>query len=360
MKNIFSDIWRDFRFFNPKWIEDMKNSYHGWTNFDDNLDEFEEISEIILNPHHEEGSCWNHVLLVYQEVIMREENVYTDNEMKELVVSALIHDIGKPYVRYAKIDDNGKKIVRFSGHEYLSSLMAIPFIFKYFQTEEERLRLLNTIALHTMIYREDLHNYITDEKTFQLICRLGKCDHNGRISENKHNNIEQYWSGKRHCKTIEKNDHVLTIMIGIPGCGKTYYAKNYGKVFSTDDVMEEYARKNLFIKGDYTACFKAVSSSNFDWTSETIDRLFRYFDEKKQNVVLDATNMTRKRRLKIAKKAYQRGMKVRMVMVWRDFKSCKNCRTTDKLIYDNVYKRMLSSFSYPHIDEYDELKHIIC
>jgi len=361
MSKLSCDIWRDFHDFYSQWIVDASFCYHGWTTEDDNNFETK-IKEIHLNPYHEEGSVWNHVSQVFQESVKIADTLPDEQDQKELIIVALCHDLGKVMMRDAIVKPEGRKVTYFSGHEYASCFLALPFLLRYFQDQKTLERLMTVISLHTAIYKEeDMYSFVTDEKTFSLLNNLGLSDHRGRISETGDFH-GLHWTGTRHYPDpIVSNDQTITLLIGIPGSGKSYFSKNmnpYGKVFSTDETMLKYAEEKCGVKNDYNRAFQNVSNSKFNWVEHTINECFEHAKTTCENVVLDATNLTKKKRNIIVRKAKSQRYKVRYIMFWRDFEKCLQKRDGNKTIPLDVYKRMMQSFSFPQIQEYDELQHI--
>lgn len=351
-------FWREFHQLNrEKWF--LERSYHGVTNHDLNpIDSVDDpLIEVETNPYHEEGSVYTHTAMVFNEAVMSIELCESPEvDYNERMFCALAHDLGKPMMRIVKVNDDDSLRVMFSGHDYASSVMMINWAKKHFP-DDVVLRLCRVIALHTTLYKvDDISPYIDNWKDNGLLRELGRADSNGRIAEDK-SNREVTFTQKTKVE-LDSDKPWATVMIGLPGSGKSSIAEKYGKVFSTDEKMETYAREELGVTGTYSDCFKAVSNTNFNWTHETLQDAVNHAKTTKEDVVLDATNMIRRKRKNISKQL-GRYCNIRFVIVWRDLEDCKACRQGDKFISDDVYYRMISSFSYPKDDEYDVLEHVL-
>jgi predicted kinase len=219
--------------------------------------------------------------------------------------------------------------------------------------------LARVISVHTELYeKEDLTGTITDKDDYMSLLYLGNADCNGRFSLDETTRFAS--CNPVYTPTIDEDKPWVTLMVGVPGCGKSTHASKYGKVFSTDDTMENIARNEMGITGDYSDCFHAVSGANINWVSDNIERALSYSNNTSSDVVIDATNLVRKKRRGIVNR-FKKTCNVRFVMLWRDFDDCKKSRDSQsgKYISDKVYHRMLAGFSYPTMKECDELEHIL-
>jgi predicted kinase len=337
--DLHGEIFKDFTEHYKGLCRAMKNSDHNW-------------SETKLNPYHAEGSVYTHVCMVYNMACV----LYPDD--LEVLLACLVHDLGKPWMERRKEDTER---VSFFNHEYASSVQAVEFLRKYLN-DDEVLRVLKVVANHTMVFRGNVLDYIHCEKEFDLIKKLGVCDHLGRVSledsstqASMEAKVGDWYEKHAHVQPIKDEDKVLHIMIGLPGSGKSTIGKTLGTVFAPDTKLMEIANRGKQ-EYNYNDAFAHCVAKKIDWTKECIKDLFDCDD---QHIVLDATNMTLKRRRRICTQAHTKRRKIKIHMVWRSINECKACRSTDKNIPDMVYKQMISSFNYPTLDECDEIEHYL-
>jgi len=190
--------------------------------------------------------------------------------------------------------------------------------------------------------------------------KMTHADNFGRITDS--DNYDEDFSHVKKIAYPEVSDtpQSYTMLIGVPGCGKSTFAATLDPqtVFSTDSRLLEIAERDFGIVGDYNAAFKVVSENKINWTGQLIEDSIKALDHNSE-VVLDATNMSKKNRISIGNRARKKGAAIRYIMFWRDLNACRKPRADNKFIGDFVYKRMINSFCYPKIDEYDSLKHIV-
>lgn len=348
------DIWFDY-FNDLGVIDDLKNSHHGVVSNDLNHDG-KTMDLIHLNPYHHE-SVWDHVHMVRDEAL-----ALSDDPIVEML--ALLHDVAKPFMRFYNEKNNR---VRFSGHELGSALFSVNFLKEHFPDHAEMM--LKVITLHIMGLRGDnIYEFESDPEVIHYLELLNTADSLGRIAEDTKDragalarvrDAVDNWILVEQT-VVEATDKTYTVLIGIPGSGKSTFLKDYeGEVFNHDDTMVRIAEEKFGIVDNYNEAFKTVRGANIDWVPRTVEASLQAL-KTHDDVCLDATNMTKKKRSSIAKRARRAGAKVKFVMFWRDWFDCLDCRSKgDKTIPLGVYKGMINSFTYPSIAEYDEIEHII-
>ena len=145
----------------------------------------------------------------------------------------------------------------------------------------------------------------------------------------------------------------LILLVGIPGSGKTTYAQKYLKHHNnTIHLSSDLIRKELWgdeaIQGDNTEVFSLMQS-------RTIDAL-----NNGQNVIYDATNVTRKDRTCII---YQcpKFVNIEAHIVWESIETCiERDASRERTVGKEVIDRMLKRFQAPYYDEgIDTIKVII-
>ena len=143
------------------------------------------------------------------------------------------------------------------------------------------------------------------------------------------------------------------ILCGIPGSGKTTYAKKYIKkhentIHLSSDKIREELWGNESTQGDNNEVFSLMQK-------RAIEAL-----NNGQNVVYDATNITRKDRGYIISRCPQ-FVKIEAHVVWAPIETCLNRDAErERTVGREVIDRMLKRFQAPFIDEgIDKIKVII-
>lgn len=153
----------------PELKENLLNCHHNFDNSD-------------TNPHHIEGDCWSHTMMVCKVAQLKGYNSVVQ-------VAALLHDIGKPNTRKVNSSNNH---VRFFGHEELSATMAEPLVADLVEREmirrDEADEVIELIALHAYLYKhtedEIVEKFRENLPLFKNLIKLRECDDLGRFSEN--------------------------------------------------------------------------------------------------------------------------------------------------------------------------------
>ena len=153
----------------PQLCKDLLNCNHNFSNKN-------------LNPYHLESDCWSHTMLVCKVA-----EIY--GYSKEVQISALLHDIGKPKAR--KINPRNNH-VQFFGHEELSVELAEDVLSKM---QEEKIinsnevcEIKELIRLHSLLHKEpDPHmlfeRFKNNRELYIHLVQLNQCDHLGRFCE---------------------------------------------------------------------------------------------------------------------------------------------------------------------------------
>lgn len=140
------------------------------------------------------------------------------------------------------------------------------------------------------------------------------------------------------------------IVIGVSGSGKTTYANKYVETNpNTVHLSSDSIRKELWgdesIQGDNNEVFSIMQSRALEALNNG------------QNVVYDATNLTRKDRASIIA-ACPRFTKVEAHIVWSSIETCiERDAARERTVGKEVIDRMLKRFQAPYYDEgIDEIK----
>jgi predicted kinase len=329
-------------------IEKLRSSQHGVTEHDV-LGNGNRDKVLTLNPWHHEG-VWDHIHMVY------ENSIKTGNEYVKLL--ALAHDVAKDFQRFFVPDKNR---VRFAGHEYASALFSINFLREQGIKGDDLVSLLKILTLHVASYNDNAYEYDLNYSEIDLLKMLNTCDNAGRICANPRELDFKNWVEVDIEQSEETDKPVYTICIGLPCSGKSTYASNEynGRVFSTDSYMETVAEKMFGVQDNYNLAFQKMFEAKINWVGQLIDNSLKYLKETGEDCLLDATNLTKKKRKSISDRARKLGAHVEYVMFWRDFSECVTTIRPNKTIPRHVFKSMLSSFTYPKKYEYDSIRHIV-
>lgn len=149
------------------------------------------------------------------------------------------------------------------------------------------------------------------------------------------------------------NRPTLILLVGVPGSGKTTYAKKYieskpGTVHLSSDKIRAELWGNEAVQGDNNEVFglmrpRAINALNFG-----------------DNVIYDCTNITRKERADIIS-ACPKFAKIEAHIVWAPIEICiERDATRKRTVGKDVIDRILKRFQAPYYDEgVDEIKVIL-
>ena len=138
----------------------------------------------------------------------------------------------------------------------------------------------------------------------------------------------------------------LIMLIGLPGSGKSTWAKKYKEenenviIVSSDAIREELGLENT--KEDNKICFDEVEK-------RTIKGMKNGF-----KVIVDATNLNYKKRMEFLKRVCPRGEEIlsTAVVIATSYKTClKRNSERDRVVPEDVIKRMRENFNFPLFQE---------
>lgn len=149
------------------------------------------------------------------------------------------------------------------------------------------------------------------------------------------------------------NRPTLVICVGLPGSGKTTYAKKYIRDHdNTIHLSSDLIRKELWgdeaIQGDNHEVFSLMQN-------RAIDAL-----NNGQNVVYDATNITRQDRAYIISRC-PKFVKIECHIIWAPVEMCiERDEARERTVDKDVIDRMVKRFHPPYYDEgIDEISVIV-
>lgn len=315
--------------------------------------------------YHMEGSVLTHTMMVYSHMIRYlsspELNII---RWKELLVAALLHDIGKPTCREWVKD---KQRIMFKGHAGVSTFMSIDKI-KELVPEFDQEQIVYTLRLinyHGDLFELCPKHYVKYKDTHELfgcLYTLRDCDSFGNISKkpNKDN-----WENIKEASRLIRNSNdttwfdegapKATFLIGLPCSGKsTYYNdnKHLGKLISRDDILLDLAETM-----DYNEAWNKVDQKE-------VDKLFReklqLTMKEKEDIVIDRTNLTYKGRMKFVNQLRQNRYNIHYKVFLIPYETLmrRNGDREDKTISWGVYLQMSKSFSMPYDNEYLTIEYL--
>lgn len=375
----------------PEVVSDMGNSDH---HFDkDNL-----------NPWHMEGTVLTHTLMVVREAEIRNVN-------KMVQLGCLFHDYGKSDCRGVNPET---KRVNYFGHEGYSAIKSIYYLKKLSDfipeglSKNEIVHIVKLVALHTEPFRfskpevsEEKFQHIPKENREQAIKReynkkvdkifaklvktygyekrlladlleLSICDHQGRfmdednISDNSENTafrvelinkLLEYPMPKKE----KKEGPRIIIPVGIPCSGKSYWVKNFLKENSDFEyICRDELIMELHPANSYNESYALANKDEQKSVEKEFYKRIKESIKKGKNIIVDQTNISRKRRNSILAHIPEAYSKESVVFL-TDLPTIekRNLEREGKFIKKESFDMMAKAFSPPLIGEFDSIEWII-
>lgn len=175
--------------------------------------ELDVLSDCIQDPKwHGEGDVWEHTMLTVDEAAKLRTG---DDEDIVLMLSCLLHDIGKPECT-EEVDGN----IRSRGHEEAGARIADPFIDRL--TSEIRLKeaILPLIREHlkpAILYKSKKVSNKAIRKLalkvdIPMLCRVSEADKRGRISE-RNSMLFIEWMKEKYATAVENHPLGVTPLL---------------------------------------------------------------------------------------------------------------------------------------------------
>lgn len=306
----------------PKLVRMMKDCNH-------------HLDEKNLNPWHIEGDVFTHTLMVCMQA---------RHSSPVVQLAALLHDIGKPFTREVKNDR-----VRFFNHEPVSAMLSLEILKDVdWIDEEEKIQVFRAVAHHTDPFKltgEQLSELFTNEPFLsQHVKELSACDQLGKFTLSEGRDKEF----SCNFKTIkEKKEKEMTILVGLPCSGKSTRAKKLFseeyEILSSDEIIE-MTYPNLTYDEAYCKMDKKELTRLFDARMAKL--------KASDKVVVDTTNLTKKRRRRIIEHFKStHNIKCEVFLTPLSVLADRNLNRKGKYIPSNVFDDMIKSFYPPTLSE---------
>lgn len=312
---------------------------------------------------HREGDAWQHTMCVVfsmQTLFEPKDNGYlpdfckvSDDMKRILMYAALCHDLGKPETTKQKKDghwgakyhdDLGARIVRTLFREDCDTPLGQGFG-KADGNLDLTFAVANLTALHMKLHHlienretmdeETVNTYLTNLDRWcylgiQPLILMSLADDLGSDNEYDTEFLAQsydfinkkckelklgQWREKKTDKSSEKNDFTCTMMMGIPGAGKSSYTDTMHKeanIFSNDAVR----RIDLGIENNFGTPEQEKEIRKLCWNK------IEAACKAKQNFVVDNTNISKWVRQRIAREVWANNGTVNIVFLDASLDEC--------------------------------------
>lgn len=349
-----SDLIAKFQLLCPELTEAMeKNSHH--------------FSREKINPYHICGSVWTHVNMV----CLMAETLKVNDLVK---VACVLHDVGKPMS--TKIDHETERVKMF-GHEGHSVYLGMKFLNSLDLTTDQKIRVLQLVALHTVLYKamrsenfeaEIVAKFKGNAELLMDLIDMSACDALGRFMQGDEK--REFWE-----KAQDNLGHLVfkcdipqitrstqgeaIVLVGPPMSGKSTWIKQNGggyTVLSRDEVILKMAKTN-----NYSEAWAKVDQ---DKVTAEYERTKKDVIKNQKHIIFDLTHMTakaRNRSLQGLPKDMKRTCVVFLTSIETlNLRNLKRSKEENKHIPEYVLKNMMGSFDFPLISEgFDEIRYVL-
>lgn len=350
-----------------------------------------------INPFHVEGDCWSHTMLVFSEMIKvcKENDIPEGSEyFKLLLVCALCHDLGKPYCREEVPE---KQKVRFHSHESVSRVYAIGVAKElyeqgYLDNKSDVVLVSVIVGMHSVLFnmvQEGKFEIETCRKTFKhrgniltLCVLMSLADSRGRFflkDDNSRGEFEEYvyaiyddLSKNSELYYSKPNSLIddkpkLTLLVGSPLSGKTTFISDSdleknSVIVSRDSLMMSMS-KEMGFDLTYSEVWKKFTELELhEQVDEKLNNIFSSLVREGKNIVIDMTNLSRKRRNKflsqVGKKYQKRAFVFLTDIEELEKRNVDRNKQQGKYISTELILNMNKSYSEPNYSEFDEILYV--
>jgi len=322
----------------------------------------------LLSDWHLEGSIWTHTMMVVSTMCQLAEGF---SNAKELLLAALLHDVGKVYTR--EINQEKQKVT-FYGHPGLSTFLANSMLNKIDPslTKAQRIEVLSLINYHQVLFNvtDDMSTkalyklvdkfntikgwfLLTGIRTLRDADSLGRISiSSGKLNEDRYDELMDILAYNYLNDTDEPKQNskqpTAVIMVGLPGSGKSTYSQQKFPDYTlvSRDAQVEHLGNGL----SYSEAFKTVDQKEVD---ARYQQVFATAVQKKENIVIDKTNLTHKSRMRSIQPLKDKGYNITIVVLMPSIVTLyrRNAKRTGKVVPTKVIRHMMTTFEMPFANE---------
>jgi len=334
--------------------------------------------------YHQEGDVYIHTKLVIEALLEQDDFHKLSSEQKEMMfLTALFHDIAKPVTR---IEEDG--FIKNPHHSRIGAMMSREILYDMGYPAFLREQLCNIISVHQdpfwIIEKDDKTiDYLTIKMSLitgsiKNLCLQARADMIGRICPDQDSTLLNIDLFEEHAKSMgcwdkpfefanlhtkrqylidyknkspylelyDPTEFTVNIMCGLPGSGKSTYAKTLGlPIISMDDIREELHISPTDDQG-------IIRQEFLKRTKQML--------AKKQDFIIDNVNLDKTRRASLIDLCCAYKAKVNIVYKELDFKTCleRNMSRND-CVPVHIWKSMIKKMELPTHEEAHTLKIIL-
>lgn len=322
------------------------------------------------NMFHAENQVISHTYLVMTWIEAQKEK-YSDEDYIVLITSALLHDTGKPNCQETMPANETKPIRNsFKGHEGVSTFFAVGVLkkiqadFPEIYTNEIIEKIIKVVSLHGTYIDETSDIYFLRDE-------FRKADKNGAIRLVDEGLYSQYEKRKFLKPTKLEDGKSLIVLIGLPNSGKSterikLQEKTANlKVVSRDDLLEEFYYKRMGKVDDYNTMYRFIheDESILKQFKAEFEKLLNSLAKTEKNILIDMTQLSLSSRIKMINHFSNFNKQAVVIMTDNDELFRRNeqrFKDTRKFISTKVIENMMTSFTYPVLEEgFDNIELII-
>lgn len=340
---------------------------------------FKDMEAVFENsPWHRESNVLIHTDMVFSQYISNNINL---NKWALGALACIFHDVGKPSsIEYKNSEERGD-YKSFPNHELKSARLWEDFavtnwdIFKKIITPSDICNISWLIENHLPYkFKKDhklnnlfYHNITALDGIFKNVLLA---DSNGRISDNhdeKKSNVNAWINDFETNQelinfSIEynsrlnnlKNNPKLYMLIGASGSGKSTFSKKICNYDDTNYYSLDKIRLDLYSNNYSEAYDLSCKDSNFISKSQ---KIFMNMLKTNKNIIIDNTNISRKRRKFYLEHAFRHNYELIAVIFPSSLKTLINRQLIrdDKIIPEDIVIKQYMNIQQPSLGEFDKI-----